>query len=87
MFSTLSSVDQFESTDDPLERITTAEAIRALIDYYRTSQHSYAANQNVEAISKKVSTISLIFLLVYLCYFLAYKLIINLQIYYRKELC
>lgn len=48
--------NQFEASDDPLEKITTAEAIRTLIDYYRTSQQCYAAKQKVDEISKFVST-------------------------------
>lgn len=47
---------QFEGSDDPLDKITTAEAIRTLIDYYRTSQYSYAAIQKVDEISKVVSS-------------------------------
>ena len=46
---------QFEASDDPLEKITTAEAIRTLIDSYRTSQYCYVARQRVEEISKVVS--------------------------------
>lgn len=46
---------QFETSDDPLEKITTAEAIKNLIDFYQTSQHSYAAKEKVEGISKVVS--------------------------------
>ncbi|KAJ0048485.1 hypothetical protein Pint_16565 [Pistacia integerrima] len=48
---------RFELTDDPLEKITTAEAIRSLIDYYRTSQYSYAANEKVDEISKVRGTV------------------------------
>ncbi|PON89547.1 ABC transporter-like [Trema orientale] len=43
---------RFEASDDPLEKITTAEAIRTLIDNYRTSQYCYAAREKVEEISK-----------------------------------
>ncbi|KAJ9552819.1 hypothetical protein OSB04_016864 [Centaurea solstitialis] len=43
---------RFEASDDPLEKVTTAEAIRALTDYYRTSQYCYAANEKVEEMSK-----------------------------------
>lgn len=46
---------QFETSDDPLEKITTAEAIQTLIDFYQTSQHLYAAKEKVEGISKVVS--------------------------------
>lgn len=48
---------QFEASDDPLEKITTAEAIRTLIDSYRTSQYCYAAREKVEEISKVVSVV------------------------------
>ncbi|XP_027358616.1 ABC transporter G family member 11 [Abrus precatorius] len=48
---------RFEGSEDPLDRITTAEAIRTLIDYYRTSQHSYAARQKVDEISKVKGTV------------------------------
>lgn len=45
---------RFEASvvDDPLEKITTSEAIRVLIDFYRSSQHSYAAKERVGEISK-----------------------------------
>ncbi|KAJ8441854.1 hypothetical protein Cgig2_004465 [Carnegiea gigantea] len=43
---------RFEATDDPLEKISTAEATRTLINYYATSQYSYSARQRVEEISK-----------------------------------
>lgn len=52
----LNDMDQFEASDDPLEKVTTAEAIRALTDYYRTSQYCYSANEKVENMSKVVST-------------------------------
>ncbi|XP_058779340.1 ABC transporter G family member 11 [Vicia villosa] len=48
---------RFEGSDDPLDKITTAEAIRTLIDFYRTSQHSYAARQKVDEISKVRGTV------------------------------
>ncbi|KAL2334415.1 hypothetical protein Fmac_015628 [Flemingia macrophylla] len=48
---------RFEGSDDPLDRITTAEVIRTLIDFYRTSQHSYAARQKVDDISKVKGTV------------------------------
>ncbi|BFG36872.1 hypothetical protein CerSpe_231460 [Prunus speciosa] len=48
---------RFEASDDPLEKITTAEAIRVLIDSYRTSQYSYAAREKVEEISKVKGTV------------------------------
>lgn len=47
---------QFEASDDPLEKITTAEAIRTLIDFYRKSQYCYAAREKVVEISKVVSS-------------------------------
>ncbi|GJZ69691.1 ABC transporter G family member 11 [Tanacetum coccineum] len=43
--------------DDPLEKVTTAEAIRALTDYYRTSHYCYAANEKVEEMSKIKGTV------------------------------
>ncbi|MFS7936699.1 putative ABC-type xenobiotic transporter [Helianthus anomalus] len=48
---------RFEASDDPLEKVTTAEAIRALTDYYRTSQYCYAANEKVEEMSKVKGTV------------------------------
>ncbi|KAK4283280.1 hypothetical protein QN277_000247 [Acacia crassicarpa] len=48
---------RFEGSDDPLDKITTAEAIRTLIEYYRTSQYSYAAKQKVDEISKVKGTV------------------------------
>lgn len=48
---------RFETSDDPLEKITTAEAIQILIDFYRTSQHLYAAKEKVEGISKVKGTV------------------------------
>lgn len=50
-------VFQFETNDDPLEKITTTEAIRTLVDSYRTSQYCYLANQKVEEMSKIVSLV------------------------------
>lgn len=41
--------------DDPVERVTTAEAIRTLVDSYRTSPYSYAAKEKIEEMSKIVS--------------------------------
>lgn len=43
---------RFEASDDPLDKITTAEAIRTLINLYRTSQYCYSAREKVEEISK-----------------------------------
>ncbi|KAF6153442.1 hypothetical protein GIB67_003632 [Kingdonia uniflora] len=48
---------RFERTDDPLERVTTAEAIRSLIGFYNTSQHCYAVNSRIEEISKAKGTV------------------------------
>ncbi|KAK7291251.1 hypothetical protein RIF29_06242 [Crotalaria pallida] len=48
---------RLEGSDDPLDKITTAEAIRTLLDYYRTSQQSYAARQKVDEISKVKGTV------------------------------
>ncbi|XP_019443467.1 PREDICTED: ABC transporter G family member 11-like [Lupinus angustifolius] len=48
---------RFEGSDDPLDKITTAEAIRTLLDFYRTSQQSYAARQKVDEISKVKGTV------------------------------
>ncbi|KAL8137876.1 hypothetical protein V2J09_003877 [Rumex salicifolius] len=43
---------RFEASDDPLDKITTAEAIRTLVSSYAKSQYSYAAIQRVEDISR-----------------------------------
>ncbi|OMO52903.1 ABC transporter-like protein [Corchorus olitorius] len=48
---------RFEASDDPLEKITTAEAIRTLIDFYGTSQQCYAAKEKVNEISKVKGTV------------------------------
>lgn len=48
---------RFETNDDPLEKITTAEAIRTLVDSYRTSNSSYLAHQKVEEMSKIKGTV------------------------------
>ncbi|KAB2630225.1 ABC transporter G family member 11 [Pyrus ussuriensis x Pyrus communis] len=48
---------RFEESDDPLEKMTTAEAIRVLINSYRSSQYSYAAREKVEEISKVKGTV------------------------------
>ncbi|KAF9587200.1 hypothetical protein IFM89_039589 [Coptis chinensis] len=47
----------FERTDDPLEKITTAEAIRTLVNFYTSSHYSYAAKARVEEISKVKGTV------------------------------
>lgn len=48
---------RFEESNDPLEKITTAEAIRVLVDSYRSSQYCYAAREKVEEISKVKGTV------------------------------
>ncbi|XP_072988606.1 ABC transporter G family member 11-like [Typha latifolia] len=48
---------RFERSDDPLEKITTAEAIRRLVDFYTHSQYYYAARQKVDEISQVKGTI------------------------------
>ncbi|XP_062002349.1 ABC transporter G family member 11 [Rosa rugosa] len=48
---------RFEASDDPVEKITTAEAIRVLVDSYRSSQYSYAATEKVAEISKVKGTV------------------------------
>ncbi|KAG2664320.1 hypothetical protein I3760_16G077000 [Carya illinoinensis] len=48
---------RFEAGDDPLEKITTAEAIRTLIDSYCTSQYCHAVREKVEEISKFKGTV------------------------------
>ncbi|OIT00239.1 PREDICTED: ABC transporter G family member 11 [Nicotiana attenuata] len=48
---------RFESNEDPLDKTTTAEAIRTLVDYYRRSQYSYSANERVEEMSKVKGTV------------------------------
>ncbi|KAL9266764.1 ABC transporter G family member 11-like protein [Drosera capensis] len=48
---------RFEANDDPLEKTTTAEATRNLINFYAKSQYSYEARQRVEEISKVKGTV------------------------------
>ncbi|KAK6123663.1 hypothetical protein DH2020_042594 [Rehmannia glutinosa] len=48
---------RFEATDDPLEKVTTAEAIRTLVDSYATSQYCYSAKEKIEEISKVKGTV------------------------------
>ncbi|MBA0828340.1 hypothetical protein Goarm_013023, partial [Gossypium armourianum] len=48
---------RFEASDDPLEKITTTEAIRTLINFYRTSHQCYAAKEKVDEISKVRGTV------------------------------
>lgn len=46
---------QFEMNDDPVDRVTTAEAIRTLVDSYQKSQYYYSAREKIEEMSKIVS--------------------------------
>ncbi|PKI63299.1 hypothetical protein CRG98_016290 [Punica granatum] len=48
---------RFVATDDPLEQISTTEATRDLIHFYRTSQYSYRAREKVEEISRVKGTV------------------------------
>ncbi|KAJ6822566.1 putative ABC transporter G family member 11 [Iris pallida] len=48
---------RFERSDDPLEKMTTAEATRRLIDFYSRSQYSYAAREKVDEISRVKGTV------------------------------
>ncbi|KAI8020011.1 ABC transporter G family member 11 [Camellia lanceoleosa] len=48
---------RYDTNDDPLEKITTAEAIRTLIDFYHTSQYCYSAREKVEQISEVKGTV------------------------------
>ncbi|CAN4085358.1 unnamed protein product [Withania somnifera] len=48
---------RFESNEDPLDKTTTAEAMRILVDYYRRSQYSYSANERVEEMSRVKGTV------------------------------
>ncbi|KAF3322349.1 ABC transporter G family member 11-like protein [Carex littledalei] len=47
----------FVRSDDPLENITTAEAIRKLIQHYNRSQNYYNARQRVDDISRIKGTV------------------------------
>ncbi|XP_069154909.1 ABC transporter G family member 11 isoform X1 [Solanum lycopersicum] len=47
--------DQYN--DDPLNKMTTVEAIRSLVDFYRRSQYCYLANEQVEEMSKVKGTV------------------------------
>ncbi|KAF3683018.1 ABC transporter G family member 11 [Capsicum annuum] len=42
----------FRCSDYPLNKMTTAEAIRILVDFYDRSQYCYLANEHVEEMSK-----------------------------------
>lgn len=46
---------RFERTDDPLDRVTTAEATRTLIASYKTSPIFFSVLPKIEAIKKAVS--------------------------------
>uniref|UniRef100_A0A2P2KCR1 ATP-binding cassette transporter n=1 Tax=Rhizophora mucronata TaxID=61149 RepID=A0A2P2KCR1_RHIMU len=48
---------RFEANDDPLEKVSTMEAIRTLTDYYHTSQYLHAAREKVEEMSKVKGTV------------------------------
>ncbi|KAG9442028.1 hypothetical protein H6P81_017882 [Aristolochia fimbriata] len=48
---------RFVMSDDPLEKTTTAEATRTLINFYSTSQHHYSAKERVEEISRVKGTV------------------------------
>ncbi|XP_077247206.1 white-brown complex-like protein [Tasmannia lanceolata] len=48
---------RFVMTDDPLEKTSTAEAIRMLINFYASSQYYYTAKERVEEISKVKGTV------------------------------
>ncbi|XP_073035884.1 ABC transporter G family member 11-like [Primulina eburnea] len=48
---------RFVSDDDPLERVTTNEAIRVLLDSYRTSTYCYSAKEKIEGMSKVTGTV------------------------------
>lgn len=42
---------QIERSDDPLDKITTSEAIRKLVSAYNRSQYYYAAKEKVDDIA------------------------------------
>ncbi|KAH6770485.1 white-brown complex-like protein [Perilla frutescens var. hirtella] len=48
---------RFEMNDDPVDRVTTAEAIRTLVDSYRASQYCYSAKEKIEEMSKIKGTV------------------------------
>ncbi|KAL2478885.1 ABC transporter G family member 11 [Forsythia ovata] len=48
---------RFESNDDPLDKVTTSEAMRTLIDSFRSSQYSYSAKEKIEEMSKVKGTV------------------------------
>lgn len=45
---------KIERSDDPLDRMTTSEAIRKLVASYSTSQYYYTAREKVNDISRMV---------------------------------
>ena len=44
-------------SDDPLEKITTAQAIQIILDNYRSSEYCQAAQAKVQEISQHVSSL------------------------------
>jgi hypothetical protein len=46
--------EKAERSDDPLDRMTTSEAIRRLVASYSRSQYYYAAREKVNDISRMV---------------------------------
>ncbi|KAK9691603.1 hypothetical protein RND81_09G207200 [Saponaria officinalis] len=48
---------RFEASDDPLDKITTAEATRTLVSYYNASQYAYSARQRVDDTSRVKGTV------------------------------
>ncbi|KAH0666796.1 hypothetical protein KY285_028002 [Solanum tuberosum] len=46
------SIKSDQYNDDPLNKMTTVEAIQSLVDFYRRSQYCYLANEQVEEMSK-----------------------------------
>nr|WDA53443.1 abc transporter g family member 11 [Erycina pusilla] len=48
---------RFEKSDDPLDKITTSEATRRLVEFYRRSQYYYTAREKVDEISRVKGTI------------------------------
>ncbi|KAG9155961.1 hypothetical protein Leryth_012046 [Lithospermum erythrorhizon] len=48
---------RFEASDDPMEKCTTTEAIRTLVDFYHSSQYFYSAKERVEDMSKVKGTV------------------------------
>ncbi|KAL1541906.1 ABC transporter G member 11 [Salvia divinorum] len=48
---------RFETNDDPVDRVTTAEAIRTLVLSYQKSQYYYSAREKIEEMSKIKGTV------------------------------